>query len=183
MQSPWSNDEVTRAVFQLWRLSEAGPDNLGLAFTDDALVLGRTPLIERRDGHFIVREQNEIERLLNRAYVRQRAPAGDDLTRGLAVVAAALNANDQCLARIAAVQLKIPSLPDVTARKAIETEDALIKSADWNPDLHPRTGVPPNPGWFAPTDGSSKESSSMRTAENDDSTTRSDASLAGTNDD
>ncbi len=39
-------------------------------------------------------------------------------------------------------------------------EDALIKYArgeggedDWNPALHPRTGMPPNPGWFAPTDG------------------------------
>jgi hypothetical protein len=31
-----------------WRLTEAGPDNLGLACTDDGLVLGRTPLIERR---------------------------------------------------------------------------------------------------------------------------------------
>jgi hypothetical protein len=31
-----------------WRLSEAGPDNLGLACTDDGLLLGHTSLIERR---------------------------------------------------------------------------------------------------------------------------------------
>jgi hypothetical protein len=43
---------------------------------------------------------------------------------------------------------------------ALVAEDALIKyardgggSTDWNPALHPRTGAPPNPGWFAPTDG------------------------------
>jgi hypothetical protein len=33
-----------------WRLGEAGPANLGLAFTDDGLLLGHTSLIERRGG-------------------------------------------------------------------------------------------------------------------------------------
>jgi hypothetical protein len=37
-------------IRQIWRLSEGGADNLGLAFTNDGLVLGRTPLIEQRDG-------------------------------------------------------------------------------------------------------------------------------------
>lgn len=133
-------------MLQIWRLGEAGPDNLGLAFTEDALVLGRTPLIERRSGRYVVRDRMEIERLLKRAYNRE--PAADWLMTGLATIAAALNANDQCLARIAAVHLKIPNLADVASREAIEVEDALIKSADWNPDLHPRAGVPPNPGWL-----------------------------------
>jgi hypothetical protein len=35
--------------------------------------------------------------------------------------------------------------------------------------------VPPNPGWFAPTDGSDNESSPMRLAENDQPISRSDA--------
>lgn len=98
-------------------------------------------------------------------------------------MAAALNANDPCLARIAAVHLKIPDLPDRTARDGLEAEDTLIKYArdeggsDWNPALHPRTGTPPNPGWFAPTDGSvGGESSPVRTAQNDDPARRSDAS-------
>jgi hypothetical protein len=51
----------------------------------------------------------------------------DSLMSGLATVAAALNANDQCLARIAAVHLKIPDLSDDHARYALEVEDALIK--------------------------------------------------------
>jgi len=161
-------------IHQIWRLSESGNDNLGLACTKDGLVLGRTPLIERRENHFVVRERSEIERLLTRAY--RAGFSVDRLIPGLATVAAALNANDPCLARIAAVHLRIPDLPDQAARAGIEAEDILIKSGDWNPALHPRTGTPPNPGWFAPTDGSSEGSSSTQTAQNDDPTQRSDAS-------
>lgn len=91
--------------------------------------------------------------------------AVDRLMPRLATVAAALNANDPCLARIAAVHLRIPDLPSSAARDALVAEDALIKYArdegggDWNPALHPRNGTPPNPGWFAPTDGPQHESS------------------------
>lgn len=137
-------------------------------------MLGRTPLIERRSGRYVVRDRMEIERLLKRAYNRE--PAADWLMTGLATIAAALNANDQCLARIAAVHLKIPNLADVASREAIEVEDALIKSADWNPDLHPRAGVPPNPGWFAPTGSSTEETPPTTSAPNDDLAMRSDAS-------
>ena len=48
--------------------------------------------------------------------------------------------------------------------------------SNWNPALHPRTGTPPNPGWFAPTGGAAGESLSVRTAQNDDPTRRLDAS-------
>jgi hypothetical protein len=160
---------------KIWRLSEdTGDDNLGLACTEQGLVLGRTALIERRDGRFVVREGSEIEQLLSRAY--QSNVVVDRLMPGLATVAAALNANDQALARIAAVHLRIPDLPGKAARDAMEVADVLIKSADWNPALHPRAGTPPNPGWFAPTDGAGSESFSTRTAQNDDPTHRSDAS-------
>jgi hypothetical protein len=47
----------------MWRLSKYHSDNLGLAFTDDGLLLGRIPLVERRDGRFVVRERSEIARL------------------------------------------------------------------------------------------------------------------------
>ena len=103
---------------QMWRLSEAVPQNLGLACTDDGLRLGRTSLIERRDGRFVVRARGEIERLLKRAY--QSGPAIERLMSGLATVAAALNANDQCLARIAAVHLQIPNMPSQKARAGME---------------------------------------------------------------
>src|ERR1700692_461124 len=45
-------------IHHVWRLSEGGDDNLGLAVTGDGLVLGRTPLIERRGGRFVVRGQS-----------------------------------------------------------------------------------------------------------------------------
>ena len=160
------------AAWHMWRLSEAGDDNLGLACSDDGLLIGRTPLIEKRDGHFVVREQREIEQKL--APVAPIAPksSATRLMSGLTSVARALNANDQCLARIAAVHLRIPDIPDRTARDAMEAADLLTKYArdeggdsNWNPALHPRTGTPPNPGWFAPTGGSSR-SFSGRTAQN-----------------
>jgi hypothetical protein len=157
-----------KAMHQMWRLSEAVPQNLGLACTDESLLLGRTFLIERCDGRFVVRTRGEIERLLKCAYDGE--PPVDRLMSGLARVASALNANDQCLARIAAVHLQMPDLASAAVRDALAAEDSLIKyarddgAADWNPALHPRTGSPPNPGWFATTGGSSHDSPRVRVA-------------------
>jgi hypothetical protein len=168
-------------IHKVWRLSEnTGDDNLGLACTEQGLVLGRTALIERHDTSFVVRERSELEHLLGCAYRTKLSV--DRLMPGLATVAAALNANDQALARIAAVHLRIPDLPDQAARDAMEAADTLIKSVDWDPALHPRAGTPPNPGWFAPTDGAGSESFSTPTAQNDDPSHRLDASPNGGDD-
>ncbi len=164
-------------IHEMWRLSEGGDDNLGLALTPDGLALGRTWLIERRDDHFVVRDQHEIARLLGKAYNGEIAV--DRLMAGLVRVAAALNAGDRCLAAIAAVHLKLRDLPNKFARDDLETIDTLIKYGDWNPELHPRTGTPPNPGWFGPTGGDGG-SSSVHVAQNDDPNRRSDASPAPT---
>src|SRR5579864_8061247 len=96
-------------TFHIWRLSEAGEDNLGLACTADGLLLGRTHLVERRDEGLIVREPSEIERLLRHAF--ESDPPLERIMPGLTTVARALNSDDQCLARIAAVHLRIPDLP------------------------------------------------------------------------
>jgi hypothetical protein len=101
---------------------------------------------------------------------------------GLATVASALNANDQCLARIVAVHLQVPDLASAAVRDALAAEDSLIKyggdegtgAANWNPELHPRTGTPPNPGWFATT-GEADSSSRVRFAENQDNPHHTDA--------
>jgi hypothetical protein len=166
----------------IWRLSEAGADNLGLACDDTGLFLGRTPLIERQGGRFVVRDPHDIQRLLIRAY-RTEIDARP-LMGGLATVAAALNANDLLLARIAAVHLRIPDLLDQSARDGLEAEDRLIKygrdaavvkygDANWDPAQHPRAGTPPNPGWFAPTDGAVGASPRVQLAENEEPTERS----------
>ena len=111
---------------KIWRLSENnGDDNLGLACTEQGLVLGRTLLIERRDGRFVVREQSELECLLSLAYGREAT--AQRLMPELATVVSALNADDQALARIAAVHLRIPDLPDQAARDTMEAADVLIK--------------------------------------------------------
>jgi hypothetical protein len=153
-------------MIRFWRLNELTVDNLGLACTEDGLFLGHTPLIERRNSRFAVRERGEIEQLLKRAC--QGALPVDRLMPGLATVAAALNADDRCLARIAAVHLQIPDLPSEAARKGIEAEDVLIKLGHWNPALHPRTGTPPNPGWFGPTEGGIEVAPPVRFAQNED---------------
>jgi hypothetical protein len=81
---------------------------------------------------------------------------------GLNTVASALNSGDLCRARIAAVHLRIPDLPDAFARLDMQLEDVALKidriarttaGGDWDPDKHPRAGTAPNPGWFASTDG------------------------------
>lgn len=137
-------------MIRMWHLSEAGPDNLGVACTDDGLLLGRTPLIERRGGRFIVRERSEIERLLKRAY--QTDVAADRLMSGLATVATALNADDQCLARIAAVHLKFPDLPSQHAREQLEAEDILVKSDERRSEVWKASpDDPKHPGWPAGT--------------------------------
>jgi hypothetical protein len=41
-------------MHQMWRLSDAGPQNLRLACTDNGLLLGRTSLIDGRDENFPV---------------------------------------------------------------------------------------------------------------------------------
>jgi len=124
----------------------------------------------------------KIERLLKCAYDGE--PPVDRLMSSLARVASALNANDQCLARIAAVHLQMPDLASAAVRDALAAEDSVIKyardegggAANWNPALHPRAGTPPNPGWFATTGGASHDAPTVRVAENDDPTRRSDAS-------
>jgi hypothetical protein len=144
-------------MIRYWRLNERTADNLGLACTEDGPFLGRTPLIERRDQRYVVRERSEIERLLKRAY--QNAPAADGLMSRLATVAAALNADDQCLARIAAVHLQIPDLPSEAAREGMEAEDILIKSAGSSTLLCPAgfhkasPDDPEHPGWPKGTEG------------------------------
>lgn len=98
----------------------------------------------------MVRERGEIEQLLSRAYDKNFS--AERLMPGLTTVATALNNNDEALARIAAVHLRLPDLPDRVARNDMMALDVLIKYArdegsgnsNWNPALHPRTGTPPN---------------------------------------
>jgi hypothetical protein len=92
--------------------------NLGRACTEEGLLLGRTPLVERQGGLYAVRAKGDLERLLKHAY-------GGDLNAerllpGLTAVASALARKNLCLAQIAAVHLRLPELSDATTRELLE---------------------------------------------------------------
>jgi hypothetical protein len=139
-------------IHRVWRLSESGETNLGLACTEDGLVLGGTRLVERCGGRFMVRERSDIERLLSRAY--RTSVAAGRLMKGLETVAAALNANDRGMACIAAVHLQIPALPDYAAREEMEAEDRFIRHRDaWRTIQKASPDDPKHPGWPKNTEG------------------------------
>lgn len=52
------------AGVQMWRLSDAGDGNLGLSCDRDGLFLGRTALIEKREGCYAVHPRADLDRLL-----------------------------------------------------------------------------------------------------------------------
>jgi hypothetical protein len=144
---------------QLWKLSSGCERSLGLSCTEEGLFLCGAALIERGEHGFVLRPRVDLERLLARAY--GSAVVVDRVMPGLSVVVAGLEKRNLCLAQIAALHLRMPDLPDEFARRSLDAEDRLIKIAcddalargGWDPAKHPRAGVPPNPGWFAPTGG------------------------------
>jgi hypothetical protein len=84
---------------------------------------------------------------------------------GLVSVARALNQGNLALATVAALLLKFPDPP--VAEKALFSSDDRLRLAadliwggllkgDWDPDKHPRTGGPPNRGWFGIVDEKTK---------------------------
>ena len=144
-------------MIRFWRLNERTVDNLGLACTEDGVFLGRTPLIERRGERFVVRERGEIERLLKRAY--RSEPAINRLIPGLATVAAALNADDQCLAKSPRCICKSPTCPIKRRGRASKRRTFLSSPLNSSLVLRP-AGLrkaspddPEHPGWPKGTEG------------------------------
>lgn len=147
---------------------QGGERVLGLSCSEAGLYLGRTALVERRAGGYVVRPQAELERLFERAY-GAGSPTLQPVLPGLATVASALGQNNLSLAQIAALHLRLPDLTDAVTRAGLEAEDFLIKSGrasgDWAETAHPRAGTPPNPGWFAPKPGPDAHSRPTQTAQ------------------
>lgn len=129
----------------------------------DGVFAGDVPLLRRRaardnDEQWDVRPLAELNDELSAIY---RLPI--DIAakaRALGLIASALNCGDLATAAIVAVQMQFPDPPPLT--KTEETTNALMRRAlelhrshllkadpDWEAK-HPRTGAPPNPGWFAP---------------------------------
>ena len=135
----------------------------------EGAFVGSIPLLTRvfidaGTSDWTVRPIDEINDELSARY---RLPI--DVTSkadAMALVANALNRDDLAMAAIVTVQMQLPDPPalakcnesaDELVQRAFELHHSCLLKAD--PDWqarHPRTGTPPNPGWFAPVPKESK---------------------------
>jgi len=141
----------------------AGRDSGGVSCDGHGVFVGDVALLQReragnRNGPWTVRPVTELSDELT---VRYRLPI--DIAakaRALTLIAEAFNRGDLALAAIATVQMQFPDPPPL-AKRAETAEEIMRRAADLfhsrllkaDPDWdarHPRTGAPPNPGWFAP---------------------------------
>lgn len=127
------------------------------------VFIGDIPLLEKKSAtaeyaSWAVRPITELNAELT---FRYRLPIDiASRTNALALIAHALNRRDFAMAAIAAVQMRLPKPPplakggeaidDLRGRAAELRRCGLLKiDPDWDAK-HPRAGIPPNPGWFAP---------------------------------
>jgi hypothetical protein len=140
----------------MYRLREGG-----VACDANGLRVGGAPLLTRSvDPRGKTNWQplplHEIDKSLCRVYGVELSARGKG--GGLRVVADALNQGEVARAQIAALLLRLPdpALGKADAPDPIDLVSRLRESGllakDWTADDHPRTGTPPNPGWFAPRD-------------------------------
>jgi hypothetical protein len=151
-------------ILRFFRLSDDG-----VRCGADGLFVGAAPLLVRSpqpDGGAALtpRPADELDHDLSDLY---GLPVDSAAKRnGLAAVARGLESGDLARAQIAAVLLRLPDPPsltkDASERGSLDLARQLFESGllkgDWDPSKHPRTGEPPNPGWFAPTDGEPESS-------------------------
>lgn len=128
--------------------------------TAQGVFVGHVPLLEKIGGSWRPRSTTEVNHELTACY---RLPV--DIAakaNALSLIAAALNRGDFAMAAIVAVQMQLPD-PPLLAKSAENPNDIVKRARElarsgllkvWEPEEHPRTGTPPNPGWFAPVDGS-----------------------------
>lgn len=142
-------------------------DPARVSCTDEGVFIGDVPLLKKqgsagRHPSWSVRPIAELNGELTACYGLPVDIAGK--TGALALIAQAFNRGDLAMATIAAVQMQFPDPPPPVRRAesfsdAARRAEALARSGllkFWDPALHPRAGVPPNPGWFA-SDGQGSE--------------------------
>ncbi len=126
------------------------------------LRVGAVALLAREaKGGWTRRDERDLSRELSKLYGFPLDFA--HMRRGVDAVAVALRNGEIARAQIATLLLQLPDPPasassqpsalekQVLARDLIAC--GLLKAdADWD-EKHPRTGAPPNPGWFAPSSG------------------------------
>ena len=149
----------------------AGQDSGGVSCNARGVFVGDVPLLERqrfdgRSGPWTVRPLAELNDELTACY---RLPVDITAKAGaLTLITNALNRGDFAMAAIATVQMQFPDPTPLV--KGIESDDEMVRRAlelyrsgllkvDWDPTKHPRTGTPPNRGWFAPVPRETQASS------------------------
>ncbi len=131
--------------------------------SEAGVCVGHIPLLACLHDFWAVRPIAELNDELTGCY---RLPIDiASKANALALIAHALNRGDWAMAAIAAVQMQIPDPPSLA--KGPEKRDDIVRRARelarsgllkiWEPEEHPRAGTPPNPGWFAPVDGSQEQ--------------------------
>jgi hypothetical protein len=112
-------------------------------------------------GAWTKRDERDLNRELSKLY---GFPLDfSRMRRGVDAVAGALESGDLARAQSSALLLQLPdppesagSQPGVLERQRLVCDLAacgLLKADDAWDEKHPRTGAPPNPGWFAPKSG------------------------------
>jgi hypothetical protein len=140
----------------------------GVECDADGLRVGGAQLLKSVGASSAVRNwrplaQPEIDCILGRAYGARICAS--DKRRGLAVVAEALNKGELARAQIAALLLRLPDPvlskldPNARGEELARLRESGLLAKDWEEADHPRTGTPPNPGWFAPRDDSGEPGS------------------------
>ena len=143
---------------RLFRLS-----NEGVRCDPGGLFVGGEPVLERppAPGGGLAWTVIPADRLNRDLSARYGFPVDLATKRaGLAGVARALERGDLARAQVGALLLRFPDPPPLvkgdSARDSATLAKQLVESgllkADWDASKHPRTGEPPNPGWFAPKD-------------------------------
>ena len=141
------------ASLRFFRLSRHG-----IECDEDGLRVGGVALLARdAKGVWAARNERDLGRDLSRAY--GFAVDVKPKLNGFAAVANALQSQNIAKAQIAALLLQLPD-PLLAARVIAKADRGrlahdlvacgLLKADDDWDEQHPRTGTPPNPGWFAP---------------------------------
>lgn len=147
---------VAFPISRFFRLSDEG-----VRCDERGLFVGGEPMLVRlarpRGGYaWATRSADDQNRDLGARY---GFPIDAAVKRGgFGAIARALELGDIARAHISALLLRFPEPPSLgksaPARGSAELAKQLIESgllkADWDSAKHPRTGEPPNPGWFAP---------------------------------
>jgi hypothetical protein len=145
----------------------------GVACSVHGLAIGGVALLARSasrpSARWSVRPLADLDTELSARY--GLAVDVSSKVAGIEVVARALDKGDIALAQIAALLLQFPDPPELAkqacggsalASLASELICSGLLKGDWNSDAHPRTGTPPNRGWFAPVPKDSEPSKTPR---------------------